>query len=27
MHANWVFGKTGVYTMTVQATAHRSGKK
>ncbi|MBU5181189.1 TIGR03769 domain-containing protein, partial [Cutibacterium acnes] len=27
VHANWVFGKTGVYTMTVQATAHRSGKK
>ena len=27
VHANWVFGKTGIYTMTVQATAHKSGKK
>ncbi|WP_368492329.1 TIGR03773 family transporter-associated surface protein [Cutibacterium sp.] len=26
VHANWVFSKTGVYTMTVQATADKDGK-
>ena len=26
VHANWVFGKTGVYTMTVQASASKTGK-